>query len=56
MTNHPNRRRGRPPIPPAERKRTIGLSLSPDVIEAIDALGPGKHPKVDAILREKLIG
>ena len=56
MTNHPNRRRGRPPIPEHERKVSQTISLSPDVLAAAKALGPGWMPQVDDILRKALIG
>lgn len=57
MVNHPNRAKaGRPPIPEAERKVRQTVSLSPDVLEACKALGPGWMPQVDAILRKALLG
>lgn len=55
MTNHPNRSRGRPPIPECERKVSQTMKLSPDVLAACKSLGPGWMPQVDAILRKVLI-
>lgn len=55
MTNHPQRRRGRPSIPVGERKVSQTISLSPDVIAAAKALGPGWMPAIDDILRKALI-
>lgn len=56
MTNHPNRSRGRPPGPAEERKVNQTISLSPEVLAACKALGPGWMPKVNEILRKELIG
>lgn len=52
-------RSGRKPLAPADRKRTVGISISPDTHALFEAFGPGKHQAADAILRdgfEKLAG
>lgn len=32
---------GRPPKPPAKKRRTIGLTLTPDAIDALRSIGNG---------------
>jgi uncharacterized protein (DUF4415 family) len=44
-------RRGRPRKPTDERKRSVTLRLSPDVIEAYRSSGPGWHRRIDEALR-----
>jgi uncharacterized protein (DUF4415 family) len=47
-------RRGRPRLDPDARKQTITLRLSPEVIAALRASGPGWNARVDEILRTSL--
>lgn len=47
--------RGRPTLAPEERKQQITFRLSPEVLDALRATGPGWRTRVDAILRERLI-
>ena len=54
MTNHPNRRRGRPPLPASDRKVMQSLSLDRDVIEALKMKGPGWMPAANDMLRRAL--
>ena len=54
ISNHPNRGRGRPPLPPGERKVNVTISLSPDVVAGWRAKGPGWMVQVDAALRAAL--
>lgn len=44
-------RGGRPRKPDDERKRSVTLRLSPDVIEAYKSSGPGWHRRIDEALR-----
>ncbi|PID95787.1 MAG: hypothetical protein CSA85_00510 [Alphaproteobacteria bacterium] len=48
-----NAKRGRPPLPEAERKRRVNLMLSPAVIEALKARG-AMSAEADKILREAM--
>jgi uncharacterized protein (DUF4415 family) len=50
------RKPGRPPIAPEARKRSTTLRLSPDVLDALRAGGPGWQTRADAILRKALLG
>ncbi|WP_308916136.1 BrnA antitoxin family protein [Jannaschia sp. LMIT008] len=45
--------RGRPPLPPASRKRRMNLMLDPDVIEGLRARGK-MSAHVNALLRRDL--
>lgn len=47
-----SRGRGRPPV--AQTKEHINVRLSPDVVEAFRASGPGCQTRIDAALREWL--
>lgn len=49
-------KRGRPPLPPGAAKRAVSIRLSPDVLDALRASGPGWQTRVDAILRKALVG
>lgn len=48
------RPRGRPPKPEESRKRNVSLRLSPDVVEALRASGPGWQTRAEDMLREGL--
>lgn len=48
-----NAKRGRPPMPPEQRKRRVNLMLAPDVIEALKARG-AMSTEADKILRDAL--
>jgi uncharacterized protein (DUF4415 family) len=47
-------KRGRPLLADDERKQKINIRLSPDVLTALRASGPGWQSRVDEILRERL--
>jgi uncharacterized protein (DUF4415 family) len=47
-------RRGRPPLPPASRKRQVTVMLDPEVIEALKADGPGWQTRLNALARRML--
>lgn len=46
-------KRGRPPLPDAQRKKRVNLMLDPDVIEGLKAKG-NMSAEANQILREKL--
>jgi uncharacterized protein (DUF4415 family) len=46
--------RGRPAKSEAERKRNVSLRLSPDVLDALRASGPGWQTRAEEMLREGL--
>jgi uncharacterized protein (DUF4415 family) len=48
------RKPGRPALDPEARKQKINIRLSPDVLEALRASGPGWQSRVDEMLRERL--
>ena len=48
------RRRGRPALAEAERKQSINLRLSPDVLAALRAGGRGWQTRAEQILRRGL--
>lgn len=48
------RKRGRPPLAPGEAKEKVNLRLSPDVVAALRARGPGWQAHADDILRKEL--
>ena len=48
-----NAKRGRPPLPPQQRKRRVNLMLAPDVIAALKARG-AMSTEVDKLLRKAL--
>jgi len=48
------RPRGRPTKPEAARKRNVSLRLSPDVLDALRASGPGWQTRAEEMLREGL--
>ena len=52
MTNHPNRRRGRPPIAPEDCKRGYSLRLPPALHDAAMAAG---RERVEAVLAAALL-
>jgi uncharacterized protein (DUF4415 family) len=49
------RPRGRPAKAPDERKRQVTLRLSPDVLNAARATGPGWQTRADAALRREFV-
>ena len=50
------RPRGRPALAPEQRKERVAMRLSPDVIAALRATGPGWSARADEILRKALLG
>jgi uncharacterized protein (DUF4415 family) len=48
-------RRGRPPSPKT-RKLPVKIRLDPDVVAALRATGPGWHTRLNALLREVVLG
>ena len=48
-----NAKRGRPPLPNAQRKRRVNLMLDPDVIEGLKAKG-NMSAEANAALRDAL--
>jgi len=48
------RGRGRPIKPVAIRKRNVSLRLSPDVLDALRASGPGWQTRAEQMLRDGL--
>jgi uncharacterized protein (DUF4415 family) len=46
-------RGGRPPKPASERKQSVTLRLSPDVLEKYKATGRGWHTRIDEVLRRE---
>lgn len=44
-------RRGRPPLPPSERKRQVTMLLDPDVVAYFKSKGRGWQTRVNAALR-----
>lgn len=46
--------RGRPAKPEGDRKRNVSLRLSPDVLDALRASGPGWQTRAEEMLREGL--
>jgi len=49
------RPRGRPAKAPEERKRQVTMRLSPDVLKAARATGPGWQTRADAALRREFV-
>ena len=49
------RPRGRPAKAPDERKRQVTMRLSPDVLKAARATGPGWQTRADAALRREFV-
>lgn len=47
-------KRGRPPLPDDVRKRRISMMLDPDVLDKLQADGPGWQTRANALLRESL--
>jgi uncharacterized protein (DUF4415 family) len=48
------RKPGRPALPPEERKKPVSIRLSPDVLDALRASGPGWQTRADELLRKGL--
>lgn len=46
-------RTGRPPLPPEERKVTVSIRLSPEVVKFFKAGGKGWHTRIDEALRKE---
>lgn len=49
------RRRGRPSLAPEDRKQQVSFRLSPEVLAALKASGPGWRTRVDELLRAALL-
>ncbi len=45
-------RRGRPPLPPSERKQQVTMLLDPDVVSYFKSKGRGWQTRVNAALRD----
>jgi uncharacterized protein (DUF4415 family) len=50
------RGRGRPPLPPGERKTEVKFRLDSDLAGALRASGPGWQTRANAALREAMFG
>jgi uncharacterized protein (DUF4415 family) len=50
------RGRGRPPMPPEKRKRQVTVRLSPEILAAARATGPGWQARVNEALRKAFLG
>ena len=50
------RKGGRPAKPAEERKQQVTMRLSPDVLAAARATGPGWQTRVDDVLRRTFVG
>lgn len=49
------RKPGRPPLAPDARKRSVGIRLSPDVLEALKATGANWQRRADEALRAAFV-
>jgi uncharacterized protein (DUF4415 family) len=49
------RKPGRPPLPAEARKKSVGIRLSPDVLEALRATGPNWQRRADEALRAAFV-
>ena len=49
------RKPGRPPLPADARKKSVGIRLSPDVLEALKATGPNWQRRADEALRAAFV-
>jgi uncharacterized protein (DUF4415 family) len=49
------RKPGRPPMPPQARKKSVGIRLSPDVLDALKATGPNWQRRADEALRSVFV-
>lgn len=49
------RRPGRPPLAPEQRKRSVGIRLSPDVLDALKATGANWQRRADEALRAAFV-
>jgi uncharacterized protein (DUF4415 family) len=49
------RKPGRPPLPASARKKSVGIRLSPDVLEALKATGPNWQRRADEALRKAFV-
>ncbi|MGF1549659.1 MAG: BrnA antitoxin family protein [Sphingomonadaceae bacterium] len=47
---------GRPPMPPEERKQTISIRLSPEVLDHFRATGRGWQTRIDEALKKVVAG
>jgi hypothetical protein len=56
MTKMPTRsnksHRGRPPLPPGERKRTLPVMFDPDQLDEIEAIASAEETTKGAVIRE----
>ncbi|WP_420024750.1 BrnA antitoxin family protein (plasmid) [Cereibacter azotoformans] len=49
-----NATRGRPPMPPEQRKQRVNVMLDPDVVARLKEGGKGWQTRLNATLREAL--
>jgi uncharacterized protein (DUF4415 family) len=49
------RKPGRPALPVAKRKQSVGIRLSPDVLDALKATGPNWQRRADEALRAAFV-
>ncbi len=49
------RKPGRPPLAPGQRKRSVGIRLSPDVLDALKATGANWQRRADEALRAAFV-
>jgi uncharacterized protein (DUF4415 family) len=49
------RKPGRPPLAPTARKKSVGIRLSPDVLDALKATGPNWQRRADEALRDAFV-
>jgi uncharacterized protein (DUF4415 family) len=49
------RKPGRPPLPPEQRRKMVGIRLSPDVVDALRATGPNWQRRADDALRNAFV-
>jgi len=47
-------RRGRPPLPDEQRKKSVHIMLDPDILDRLKAGGRGWQTRANALLREAL--
>ncbi len=47
-------KRGRPPLPPSDRKHRVTMMLDPDILARLKSEGRGWQTRANALLREAL--
>ncbi len=47
-------RRGRPPLPPEKRKKSVHMMLDPDILARLKSEGRGWQTRANALLRAAL--